>query len=387
MSLAASQEAIGAVSELLKVQLAVRTGINAVAVGRPEEASKAASSGAGGSSFNLFLYRVGIDGNLRNRALDDGQSPPVWLVLHYLLTAFDGTDSDSALAHRLLSRGMVALNAMSILRPAATNAVLASNPDPLRISFDEADVEMLSKVMQGSDEKYRVSAAFQVRPVMLASTDAAPAYALPVLTIGPALPPPQRYTGVSVLPGMGPRLGAIEPERFAAGQPFVLRGADLAGCDQVFVGAAAYPATPTADGGLSATIPLADTAAAGTYPVCAARTLPDGHLFSSNALAGHLLPRITGVALDGPLVPQMGKLSGSFTVSGSQLGGPLSAAYAALYLNGQARLLLEPQPGGTPTSLGFTVGDAQALPPDPNYRVILRVNGEQALDTPLLAWT
>src|SRR6186713_1433716 len=102
MSLAASQEAIGAVSELLKVQLAVRTGINAVAVGRPEDASKAASSGSGGSSFNLFLYRVGIDGQLRNRALDDGQAPPVWLVLHYLLTAFDGTDSDSPLAHKLL---------------------------------------------------------------------------------------------------------------------------------------------------------------------------------------------------------------------------------------------------------------------------------------------
>jgi len=246
---------------------------------------------------------------------------------------------------------------------------------------------MLSKVMQGSDEKYRVSAAFQVRPVMLASTDAAPTYALPVLTIGPALPPPQLYTGVSVLPGMGPRISAIEPERFAAGQPFVLRGSDLAGCDQVFVGATAYPATPTADGGLGATIPLADTNAAGTYPVCAARTLPDGHLFSSNALAGHLLPRITGVALDGPLVPQLGKLSGSFTITGSQLGGPLSAAYAALYLDGQARLLLEPVPGGTSTALGFSVSDVQALPPDPAYRVILRVNGEQALDTPTLAWT
>jgi len=83
----------------------------------------------------------------------------------------------------------------------------------------------------------------------------------------------------------------------------------------------------------------------------------------------------------------MGKLAGSFTVTGSQLGGPLSAAYAALYLDGQARLLLEPQPAGTPTSLSFTVSDAHALPPDPNYRVILRVNGEQALDTPLLAWT
>lgn len=387
MSLAASREAIGAVSLLLKAQLALRTGITAVAVGRPEEASKAASGGGGGGSFNLFLYRIGIDGQLRNRPLDQGQAPPVWLVLHYLLTAFDGADSDSAPAHKLLSRGMVALNAMSILRPPATDPVLASNPDPLHISFDEADVEMLSKVMQGSDEKYRVSAAFQVRPVMLASTDALPAYALPVKTIGPALPPPQLYAGASVLPGLAPRLDAIEPERFAAGQAVVLRGTDLAGCDQVWLGASAYPATPTADGGLSATVPLADTHAAGVYPVCASRTLPDGHLMSSNALAGQLQPRITAVNLAGPLVPQGARLSGSFTVSGTQLGGPTSSAYAALYLDGKARLLLEPQPGGTATSLAFTVSDQQALPPDPNYRVILRVNGVQAQDAPVLAWT
>src|SRR5205814_4597122 len=172
MSLAASSEAIGAVSELLKVQLAARTGITAVAVGRPEDASKAAV--VGGGCFYLFLYRIGIAGNLRNRPLDGGQAPPEWLVLHYLLTAFDGPESDSTVAHKLLSRGMLALNTMSVLRPDATITALSSSPDPLRISFDEADVEMLSKIMQGSDEKYRVSAAFQVRPVMIASTDAPP---------------------------------------------------------------------------------------------------------------------------------------------------------------------------------------------------------------------
>src|SRR4051794_2038558 len=147
MSLAASNEAIGAVSELLKVRLAAETGINSIAVGRPEDASKAAVAGGGGG-FNLFLYRISIDANLRNRALDDGQAPPVWLSLFYLLTAFDGADSDSTAAHRLLSRAMVVLNAMSIMRPDPANIALASNPDPLRLTFDEADVDLLSKVMQ-----------------------------------------------------------------------------------------------------------------------------------------------------------------------------------------------------------------------------------------------
>lgn len=386
MSLAASSEAIGAVSELLKVQLAARTGINAVAVGRPEDASKAAVVGAGGS-FNLFLYRISVDANLRNRPLDAGQAPPLWLVLHYLLTAFDGPESDSTVAHKLLSRGMLALNAMSVIRPDATNTVLASNPDPLRLTFDEADVEMLSKIMQGSDEKYRVSAAFQVRPVMLAPTDAPPAYALPVKTIGKPLPSPQLYEGATVLPSLGAQVSAIEPVRFSAGQAIVLRGTDLAGYDQIQVGASTYAAATTADGGLTATIPLADTIAAGTYPVCVARTLPDGHTLSSNAVAGHLLPLVTGVNLAGPLTPVMGKLFGSFIVHGSQLGAPDAGIYAALYLNGKAQLLLEPQAGGTTTTLGFAISDTQALPADPNYRVILRVNGEQALDSPVLNWT
>ena len=386
MSLAASSEAIGAVSELLKVQLAARTGINAVAVGRPEDASKAAVVGGGGS-FNLFLYRISIDANLRNRPLDAGQAPPVWLVLHYLLTAFDGPESDSIVAHRLLGRGLLALNALSIVRPDASNSVLASNPDPLRLTFDEADVELLSRIMQGSDEKFRVAAAFQVRPVMLASTAEAPDYALPVRSIGKPLPPPQPYEGASVLPSLGARVRAIEPERFSAGQSIVLRGSELAGYDQILVGALTYPATSTLDGALTATIPLADTISAGSYPVCVARTLPDGHQLSSNAVAGHLLPRVTSVNLAGPLTPVLGRLSGTFLVHGSQLGGATAATYAALYLQGKAQLLLEPQPGGTATTLTFTVTDTQALAPDPNYRVILRVNGEQALDSPLLSWT
>lgn len=384
MSLAASNEAIGAVSDLLKVQLAAWTGISAVAVGRPEDASKAA---AAGGSFNLFLYRVGIDASLRNRPLDAGQAPPVWLVLYYLVTAFEGQDSDSIAAHKLLGRGMLALNAMSVIKPDPTNPALSSSPDPLRITFDEADVEMLSKIMQGSEEKYRISAAFQVRPVMLAPVNEPSGYALPVKTIGKPLPPPQLYEGVTVLPSLGPQLHTIAPERFSAGQAFVVYGDDMAGYDQIMVGAFSYPATATADGGLSATIPLVDTIAGGIYPVCLARTLPDGHTLSSNALAAHLLPRFTAVNLSGPLTPVGGKFSGQFVVHGSQLGGPKGGIYAALFRQGKSQLLLEPLAGGSNTTLTFAVSATLALPADPNYRVILRVNGVQALDSPVLSWT
>jgi len=40
----------------------------------------------------------------------------------------------------------------------------------MKITFDNATTELLSKVMQGTDEKYRFSAAFEVRPVMIAGT-------------------------------------------------------------------------------------------------------------------------------------------------------------------------------------------------------------------------
>ncbi|OWQ45446.1 hypothetical protein CDL60_19550 [Roseateles noduli] len=385
MSLVDSRDAIGAVSDLLKTALATASGISAITVGRPEEAAKAAQSGQG--SLNLFLYRVAVDGDLRNRALDAGQSPPVWLVLHYLLTAFDGPDSDSIAAHRLLGRGIRGLNALSVLKPGAAQLPLAASPDPLRITLDEADVEMLSRVMQGSDEKYRVSAGFQVRPVMVASTDEPPAYAPPVRTIGQPAPAPRMYDGVTVLPGLGAVASSIEPERFEAGQAFVVRGTGFAGYDQIQVGPHVYPATATPDGGLTATIAAADAIEPGAYPVCVARALPGGRLTSSNAVTGRLSPRITAVNLAGALTVVGTKRSGSFDVLGSQLSGPNSAAYAALYLDGQSRLLLEPQPGGTPSSLTFVVDDDHALPPSTEYRVILRVNGQQAFDTPQLHWT
>ena len=92
MSLLDSQEAIGAVTELLRTRVSMRLNNLAVVVGRPEAATNST-----GRKLNLFLYRIGFDGSLRNIPLDSGQQPPLWLVLHYLVTAFDeNKESDSA---------------------------------------------------------------------------------------------------------------------------------------------------------------------------------------------------------------------------------------------------------------------------------------------------
>jgi len=57
---------------------------------------------------------------------------------------------------------------VNFLQPtAAATDPLRDNPNELKITFDAATVELLSKLMQGPDQRYRCSAAFQVRPVLI----------------------------------------------------------------------------------------------------------------------------------------------------------------------------------------------------------------------------
>jgi hypothetical protein len=167
MALADSGRAIGAVTRLLQDHL-IRRGF-LVSIGKPEDAADSDTN----AKLNLFLYETAFDPQLRNLALRDGEPPPLWLVLKFLLTAFDATESsDTAAAHDLLGRGMAALHELSVLRLDPLVALdvrlaLEHNPEPLKLSFDESNAELLSKVMQGTDERYRLSVAFQMRPVMI----------------------------------------------------------------------------------------------------------------------------------------------------------------------------------------------------------------------------
>src|ERR1043166_1041374 len=98
MALANTSRAIGAVTRTLRERLTslVGTAADLVTVGRPE----APAASGNHSRINLFLYEVHLDECLRNESLDEGQPPPLWLVLDYLLTAFDASgESDSEDAH------------------------------------------------------------------------------------------------------------------------------------------------------------------------------------------------------------------------------------------------------------------------------------------------
>lgn len=385
-----SSEAIGAVTELLATRLSSALNNLPIAIGRPD----AAANGQGGRTLNLFLYRVQIDPHLRNYPLDRGQPAPLWLTLHYLLTAFDSArDSDSAAAHRLLGQGMAVLMDQNYLHPPSVTLALARNPEPLKLTFDDADVELLSNLMQGTDERYRVSAALQVRPVML-QLESLSEQAPLVRTVGPVVPQPSgppAPAGVTVLPSLGAVLDEIAPRRFSAGTPVTIRGSGMQAYTQVFLGTTAFPLTTgPEDGTATFTVPAAQAIAANGYPLFIARTLPTGRVITSNALLAELMPAVAGAALDGALtlLPPGGPAAprhGRFVVNGTQLGGSDESVFASLFRDGRTHGLFEPDAGGTMTQLHFTVPAAKALPPG-DYRVVLRVNGQQALDSPSLNW-
>lgn len=375
MPLAASRHAIGAVDELLQGQLAQRTSAGAVDVGRVETAAL-----TDGPKFNLFLYQVDIDGQLRNYPLDQGQRAPVWLVLRYLLTAFDTSrDSDSLDAHSLLGEGLLALEELNFQRPTAT--ALADNPEPLKITFDAADVELLSKIMQGTDERYRVSAAFQVRPVLIALSEP-PAYAPLVLSVGPPAD-----EGVIVIPTLGPHLDAVEPVRFEAGATLTLRGQDLNSAIQwVCLDDSCFAVTAAPDGTVQTRIPPDTTLSPGSYPISVARDLPSGRRFHSNAVTGELQPTVATATPVTPLAADVdGNLSGDLILTGNRLGGPADAIFAAFWQGGAVALMVEATGVAMQDTLTVTVPVDEPLPPD-FYRIILRVNGVQAPATPEVAW-
>ncbi|GLR87950.1 DUF4255 domain-containing protein [Bradyrhizobium iriomotense] len=382
MPLVDSQGAIGAVSGLLQEQISARLSSMAVSVGRPEEAAK-----SNGPRLNLFLYRIGFDASLRNLPLDPGQQPPIWLVLYYLLTAFDGQkESDSTDAHTLFGRGILALQELNFLRP--TTKELAQNPESLKITFDEADVELLSKLMQGSDEKYRVSAAFQIRPVMIMG-DQPSSYAPLVKTVGPPLPnpPPYDQTGVWVLPNLGPRLETIVPARTTLPVTLTLDGNDLGEVDQVQVGPLTLAASPAPGGDVTATISAAATLSAGAYPVIVSRPFAS-HTISSNVLLLHVLPELATATPSGLTAVSASdpRLFGHLSLTGTRLGGPGDSIFIAFFGDGDSATMFEAPGTATQDALDIDVPIAKALDPG-TYRIILRVNGEQADDAIAVNWS
>jgi hypothetical protein len=226
-----------------------------------------------------------------------------------------------------------------------------------------------------------VSAAFQVRPIMIAP-GASPSYAPLVLSVGPPA-----NEGVIVIPSLGPVISEIEPEAFEAGDTLTLTGQGLGGAQWVCVGDTLFPVTGAPTGAVRTQIPADTALSPGSYPVAVAREQPSGRLLSSNALAATLRPTLATAAPVLPLTDDgSGNFHGDLTLTGDRLGGPADTIFVAFWRDGDVALMLEATGVATQDALTVTVPLEDALPPGA-YRIILRSNGAQARATPEVDWS
>jgi Pvc16 N-terminal domain len=393
MALADTTGAIGAVTKLLSDHLVRRAqpAVTHVAIGRPEEAANSTNN----PKFNLFLYEVHFDGNMRNVSLQDGQPPPLWLTLKYLITGFDDDgESDTADAQEILGLGLSALQEVNYLRldslvAADVQKALADNPEPLKVTFDESTAELLGRIMQGTDEKYRTSVGFQVRPVLIAPGQPA-SFSLLVgvdYTVSPSGLTGPDAVGLDVLPSLGPQPSSTAPDCIQIGDVFDVIGNDmhLSNLDAM-LGDAPLPIIAQRPDRLTCRVDTSlgtgTVVSAGTLPLTIRQSLPNGRFRSGPLVIVTLQPTLT-TAAPGPLVVTGGKVSGTVTLTGLLLGASEDDILVALYDSNGAIAGSFDTVAGTKNQqqLTLTIPAARAVLTG-NYLVILRVNGAQAKSSP-----
>jgi hypothetical protein len=400
MSFTATNEAIGSVTQALVEQLQSRTKL-AVTAGRPSQAGAS-------TELNLFLYQASFDASMKNLPLDKGQVPPLWLILKYIITAFDGNgESDNIDAHKNLGRGLQALQEMSMLNlipalPASVLDALQDNPEELKLTFDEVTSELLSKLMQGPDDKYRFSMGFQVRPVMITAADL-PSYNL-LVGIDYTVPKEigERGIHIDVLPSLGPKIDEVLPAGFEHNAVITITGTDFdPDTLTVTLGGKKISVEPESTGvRLVCTVDTAIGAgglSAGSHALQAVQTLSSGTLRSSNLLICHLLPAITAAPTFTLETGDPASYFGTLRIRGILLGAQFDDIFLALYRDdgdtGRVIKLFSdfeefkqtPVPV-TQDSLSVRIPAAER-PAAGAYRVILRVNGEQARQSPQIIFT
>ncbi len=389
MALTDTQQAIGAVTHLLEDRLHKLTNLD-ITVGRPGDTTGRPNN----ARLNLFLYEAKFDPSLKNVSLQEGQSAPLWLVLHYILTPFDQSgESDTREAHINLGKGVRSLQDLSLLQltagvPEAIKKALKDNPEELKITFDDANSDLLSKLMQGTDERYRFSLGFQVRPVFITHSDP-PAHSLLVGVNYDAAPPVEigeKAIGIEAVSMVGPVLEDIKPIKFESHEQIKLTGKKLSMKDSTYtiddqdltiIGA---PGPEIVTVSISALI-AAHSISAGQLPVTVNQILASGRVRKSNVIMIHLLPTITGT-LPYSLTPASTTVHGNLTINGKLLGNDNDDIGLALFKDGKAMHFYD-DITGTPNQEQLIVSIPEAnKPATGTYRTILLINGQQAKQSP-----
>ncbi len=393
-----TNRAIGAVTRLLADHLNRRTGLVVVS-GRPESAA-----GADSSRLNLFLYEIGFDASMRNVPLRESEPAPLWLVMKYLLTGFDDDgESDGVDAHDVLGLGLSALQELAMIQldpntATQVRSALESNPEPLKITFEQTPPDLLNKIMQASDDEYRLSVAFEVRPVLIVPPEPTH-YTLLVgvdYTAGAPTDQPD-YVGTNVLASLGPTLRSVDPPAFTVGDEVTLRGDDLHLSNlSCWLEAVELEITMQRPDEMIVAVPDAVGSgvliAAGEHPLVLRQDLPEsGRHRRSNLQIGRLLPIVTSAAPGAFTEDSDGFLAGPITIDGLLLGRAQDTIQAALFVEGTVVATIEvektpPAEGDPPdsqTQLTVNLSGEHQVPAG-TYLVIVVVNGQQARFSPTI---
>lgn len=384
MALADTASAIEKVSDWIRSNVQTISGVDTF-VGHPEP------NGNTNPRLNLYLYEAHFDPHMKNLPLDEGQPPPLWLVLKYLLTSFDSDGKSSTTnAQSHLGLGLRALQQLAYL-PESAHAALQPNPERLKITFDDTDAELLSKLMQGAEDKYHFSMGFQVRPVLIA-TGELPSYSLLVGVDYTATPPIsvdedkfEDAIGLQVIPAMMPVIKEIEPAKFEANQTIKIKGSYLDQSELVMhLGDQELAVNDQRADSLTCTIggniPNGTVISAGSHPIAVVKKLAGNRTRSSNLLVGHLRPTLNSATPDTPMTDVGGNVAGQIEMEGLLLGRQQDDIFVALYQNG-ATVKVFDDPftySADQKKLTLDIVNEEAVPSGA-YLVILRVNGEQAL--------
>jgi hypothetical protein len=319
-------------------------------------------------------------------------------VLRYLLTAFDEHgDSDTDGAHDVLGLAMqmlLGMNASGALE-SLSDSSLTDNSQRLRVTFDDGPPDLLSRLMQGPDDRFRMSVPFQIRPVLVATSD--PPGSLQLVGINYLTETNIGYAGIRnlTLPSLGPIINSATPAQVAPGETLTVTGTGLS-VDRLVVrfGPVELPVTGQKPSALQCTVggialnPA--TISAGTQPVSVAQTLAGGKIITSNSVSTTLIPVLTGVSAYN-VTPVSGadpNVYGAIKVIGQFLGrradylevGLLDATGVAVVVDRIDTSFAAPL---DQSARQVVMKATEAVPPG-TYTVVVRVNGAQARQAYLL---
>lgn len=227
--MAEQARALAAVTSLLANTLS-KSGV-IVTPGRPNRLTEGAF---------LYLYGIHVDEHLRNIPLDEGQVPPLWVVLKYFLFVSDPGTQGSLDSLEKFGKILRAVHSNEHLQysPALPLVGYEGVLEPLyqefKLTIEELSIDTISRILSSSESFYSCGVGLQLRPVPLLP-DSLPRYSQLVgvdYTTSPAkVRPPEegdgRQLNISLAPSPALLMGT-EPLLIEAESEIILRGEQLA---------------------------------------------------------------------------------------------------------------------------------------------------------------